>query len=829
MSYLYTYRARTPSIPAPAPVTPYALIERVAPEETTMNAATPHPTPESADRRLTRREYARAEQFLPENVAPFIYDAYVRPSWIKGSDRFWYRAHRPTGTEFVLVDPARGSGEPAFDHARLAAALSRAMDTAYTPADLPFAEIDFVDSRTLRIEVGEQSWICSLESYACSRDETWTKRNGDETASPDGTWAAFARDDNLYVRSLPSGEERQLTTDGESWYGYAAKPEGRGTTIADKLLGRRYPPVILWSPDSKRLVTQRLDERQVAEMHLTQTTALGQRQRPLLHSFRYPQVGDEHLPMAELILIDIASGTTTPVRYEPLPATYMSPIEARRVWWSKDGRHLYVVHHERGHRALHLLEVDATTGEARTLRTESSTTPVDLAQTPFDRPNAHILASGEIVWYSARDGWAHLYLYAAGGDAAAEAPDSYQLTSGPWAVFEIAHVDEEHRRVYFLAGGREDGHDPYFRHLYRVRRDGTDLELLTPEDADHAVTFSPSGTFFIDARSRVDMAPVTVLRSSEGRIICTLEEGDVTMLRSLGWRFPERFTVKARDGVTDLYGVIVRPTTFDPEQTYPVLDSIYPGPQVLRTPKRFAGGQGPGRQAAQWLWQEQALAEVGFVVIAIDGQGTPYRSRAFMEVAYGERFGEAGGLADHVAGIRQLAARDPSLDLDRVGIYGHSGGGYASARALMKFPDFYKVAVSSAGNHDQRGYLAAWGERYIGLPDGNNYQDQVNAHLARQLRGKLLLVYAGLDDNVPPALTMQLIDALMQANKDFDLLVLPHCDHAFIDFREGREVYEARLRVNPYFIRRRWDFFVQHLLGAQPPEDYVIGAPPNWG
>jgi dipeptidyl aminopeptidase/acylaminoacyl peptidase len=462
---------------------------------------------------------------------------------------------------------------------------------------------------------------------------------------------------------------------------------------------------------------------------------------------------------------------------------------------------------------------DATTGQTRTVHTESSETEIDVTPTPFiEAPNARILGDGnEFVWYSTRDGWGHLYLHdGESGDL------KCQLTSGPWAVHEIKHLDEEGRWIYFVAGGREEGRDPYLRHLYRVRLDGSDLSLLTEEDADHAITFSPSGQYVVDEYSRVDMVPVTVLRSADGRIIRTLEMGDISQLQSLGWRFPERFSVKARDGVTDLYGVITRPTTFDPAKSYPVIDSIYPGPQIIKTPKRFPAGLDQTGHQRQWVWHDQALAELGFIVITIDGQGTPYRSKAFLDVAYGDKFGEAGGLADHIAGLRQLASREASFDLNRVGIYGHSGGGYASARALMTFPDFYKVAVSSAGNHDQHGYVADWGERYIGLADDNTYRDQANFHLAGNLKGKLLLIFGGLDDNVPPALTSQLIDALMAANKDFDLLALPHCDHSFVDLREGRETYESGLRENPYFVRRLWDYFVRHLLGAEPPQGFSI-------
>jgi dipeptidyl-peptidase 4 len=505
----------------------------------------------------------------------------------------------------------------------------------------------------------------------------------------------------------------------------------------------------------------------------------------------------------------------TPVQHPPLLSNYRSPIEFQRLWWDADAAQVHLLDESRDYREVRLITIDAVSGAARERLTETGASHVELAPIPFfESPNVRFLHGGtEFIWYASRDGWGHLYRYAADSGELKN-----QITSGPWIVHQVVRVDEETGWVYFLAGGREGGRDPYLRHLYRVMLDGTGLTLLTPEDADHQVTFSPSGQYFVDAFSRVDLATTSILRSASGQLVCPLEEGDVTQLHGLGWNFPERFSVKARDGVTDLYGVIVRPTNYDPTRSYPVLDSIYPGPQITRTPRRFASPDAFG-----WLWQEQALAELGFIVVTIDGPGTPFRSKAFIDQAYGERFGEAGGLADHIAGLRQLAARDPSLDLNRVGIYGHSGGGYASARALMKFPDFYKVAVSSAGNHDQQGYIAVWGERYIGLLEGERYRDQSNYHLASNLRGKLLLAYGALDDNVPPTLTLQLVDSLIAANKDFDLLILPHCDHRFMDLRAGRAAYEGGGDIHPYFVRRRWDYFVRHLLGAEPPGEFEIG------
>ncbi|HUY99679.1 MAG TPA: prolyl oligopeptidase family serine peptidase, partial [Thermomicrobiaceae bacterium] len=381
----------------------------------------------------------------------------------------------------------------------------------------------------------------------------------------------------------------------------------------------------------------------------------------------------------------------------------------------------------------------------------------------------------------------------------------------PWTVRDVVHLDEAGGWLYFTAGGREPARDPYFRHLYRCRLDGTDLSLLTPEDAEHSVTVSPSGRFFLDTHSRVDLPPVTVVRAADGAHVLTLEEADVAGLLARGWRFPERVRVTARDGVTPLYGMLIRPSGYDPARRYPLLDAIYPGPQTIRTPKGFP-------DAASGFWQDQALAELGFVVVTLDGRGTPYRWKAFHDAAYGERFGEAGGLGDHVAGLRQLGERDGSLDLERVGIYGHSGGGYASTRALLSFPDFYRVAVSSAGNHDQRGYNASWGERWIGPYEAEVYALQDNIARAGQLQGKLLLVHGELDDNVHPSLTLRLVDALIAADKDFDLLIIPHTNHGLFDTRRGLAAQERYLsQGHPYFVRKRWDYFVRHLLGAEPP------------
>ncbi len=765
---------------------------------------------------VTGADYARAEQFLPWNATKLIFNAEVRPHWIAESDRFWYRHTGRGGPSFRVVDPATGRSEPAFDHVRLAAALSQAAEKPYLHTALPFEVIEFVnDERAIRFDVADNTWECDLTTYQCVPGEK-AEQSKAEVRSPDGRWAAFVRDHNLFLREVASGAERQITTDGKQHNAYAALPGSSLSAVTDRVIGKPAVPALQWSPDSTKFVTYRLDERKVRDMHLLQSVPTDGSAHPTLHPYRYPLVGDANVPHAHLLVVDAASESVTPLLTEPLAAmTRSTPFEQRNVWWSNDSTRVLAISQRRGHRSVALQVADAATGTSGTILEEEGPSHVYPHHVPMVNTNVHEVGTTEAVtWWSQRSGWGHLSLY----DVATGMMKT-DLTAGAWTVRDTPHVDAEKGWVYFTAGGREEGRDPYYRHLYRCTLDGADLTLLTPEDADHSVTFSPSGAYFVDTHSRVDLPPVSVLRKADGTLVVKLEEADITALTEMGWRFPERFSVKARDGVTDLYGCIFRPTNYDPARRYPVLDSIYPGPQTIHTPKTFGGGESGGRN----FWQDQALAELGFIVVNIDGMGTPYRSKAFVDVAYGTNFGEAGGLTDHITGLKQLAARDPSLDLDRVGIYGHSGGGFASAHALLAFPDFYKVAVSSAGNHNQMGYLAGWGERYIGMPEGDNYAGQINAALAHNLKGKLLLVHGELDDNVHPSLTMQLVDALIAANKDFDLLIIPFTNHGFFDLRWGLAGAERFVSLShPYFVRKRWDYFVTHLLDATPPAGYAV-------
>jgi dipeptidyl aminopeptidase/acylaminoacyl peptidase len=470
---------------------------------------------------------------------------------------------------------------------------------------------------------------------------------------------------------------------------------------------------------------------------------------------------------------------------------------------SPDASQLAFVSTSRDHKQETLRVASAADGAVRDVMEERVATQYESGQ---GAANWRFLpASNEVIWYSERSNWGHLYLY-----DLATGKLKNQITSGDFVVTALLRVDEKARMLYFVADGREKGRDPYFNHLYRVGFDGSGLTLLTPEDANHEVTFSPSGRYFVDRYSKADAAPVCVLRDAGGKLLAMLETADISKLLGAGWKAPERITVKARDGVTDLYGLMFKPTGLDTGKKYPIVNAIYPGPQ--------SGSLGVyGRSFAAARGDAQALSELGFIVVMIDGMGNPQRSKSFHDAYYGNMGDNT--LPDQVAGMRELAQRYPWIDIERAGIWGHSGGGYAAADAMFRYPDFFKVGVSEAGNHDNREYEDDWGERYQGLlsksGSGGNYDDQANENIAKNLKGHLLLAHGTMDTNVPPYNTLLVVNELIKANKDFDLLLLPNRHHGF-----GSE---------PYMVRRRWDYFVRYLMGAEPPKEYELKAPGGAG
>jgi len=757
---------------------------------------------------VTAADYARAEQFLGANATPLVSGTAGRPTWLPDG-RFWYRVSVPDGGEFVLVDPARRRRAPAFDHLRLAEALGTATGRELEAADLPIRTLDVSrDGRTLTVTLGPSGppfgppvragggdrWVCDLRAWRCAADTAAAAPRHDPprnaVPSPDGAKAAFIRDHNLWVRDLTTGEDRQLTTDGVKDFGYATNNAG---------WVKRDSPVVTWSPDSRRIATFQHDGRGVGEMYLVSTNV----GHPRLEAWRYPLPEDSVIFRIHRVVIDVDRAAV--VRLQMPPDQHRSMVSDHvacgdglcDLLWYPDGSALAFVSSSRDHKHAWVRVADAATGAVRTLFEESAATQIGDASAT---ENWHLLPkTNELIWWSQRDNWVHLYLY----DLATGRLRN-RITTGDGNVVAVVHVDEDARTVYFTGQGREPGRDPYFRHLYRVGLDGRGLTLLTPENADHTIGMAPGGRWFTDTYSTPTTPPVSVVRDRNGRVVLPLERADISRLVATGWRPPTPITMKGRDGATDIYGLMYTPSRLDSTAKYPIIDYIYPGPQ--------SGSVGP-RSFTPARSDHQALAELGFVVVAIDGMGTPGRSKAFHDTYYGDMGDNT--LPDQVTGIRQLAARYPWIDLDRVGIWGHSGGGFATGAAMFRYPDFFKVGIAESGNHDNRNYEDDWGERYQGLlvreGDGDNYADEANQTHAANLKGKLLLAHGGMDGNVPPYNTYLVVEALIRANKDFDLLIFPNAGHGY-----GRD--------SQYMMRRRWDYFVRHLLGAEPPKEYEIGA-----
>ena len=732
----------------------------------------------------TLQDYERAQQFLAGNVRHLVVDGTVFPNWIWKTSRFWYRKEAAGASQFILVDPEKNTSGPAFDHARLAAALSRAMRHPVQPTALPFQSFEFTeDGSGIRFEADNAQWTCKLADYTCTREEV-KQPDPYVRISPNGRWAAYVKDHNLYLRDTTTGTILQLTRDGVAGDDYATPLPSLRTLVEQGTENPRERAGVSWSPDSSKLVTYRMDSRNAGKFTSLQFVPPDQL-RPKAYTVVYPLPG-EVLPQAEPIIFDIQTGKQIEVKTKPLEMQFQGGPFFE---WLPDSQHFYYEHDLRGEKRIEVREVDAATGEQKVLVQESAETYVDPGETFF-----RLIHDGdEILWSSERSGWNQLYLYN-GKTGLLENP----VTQGGWVVRQISYLDEKARQVYFLASGREKDEDPYLTHLYRANFDGSGLQLLTPGNANHTVSFSPDGRYFVDNYSRVDLPGESVLCRADGSTVRVLERTDDSALLKTGWKYPIPFQGKAGDGKTDLYGLIWRPTNFDPSKKYPVIEQVYTGPQGFFVPKSFRG---------TYFGSEQSIAELGFVLVMVDGRGTTGRSRAFHEYSYRNL---GGAFADHVAMIKQMSAKYPYLDLSRVGIYGTSAGGYGSAHAILQFPEFYKVCVSTSGDHDARLDKAWWNELYQGYPVEKDYAEQANASLASRLEGHLLLIHGDVDDNVHPVETMRLVDALMTANKKFDMLFVPNMFHG----DSGPHAH--------YVTLRRWDYFVQYLLGVTPPKDFEI-------
>ena len=758
----------------------------------------------------TAADYERA-QALRNKFQALAINIPDRVNWIEKTSRFWYRKSVKGGNEFVLVDAETLTRKPAFDHERLAASLSAATGEKLTALTLQLGSLAFVDAESaIQFVAGGSTWKCDLSDYSCKKtgpapqgpqlrppsedapeefgndvydgmtdlspqqgqqqrrpDSGQTPENQTSKASPDGKWEALIQNFNVFVRPKGKIEGFGLSLDGS---------EGNYYTLAS----------ITWSPDSKRLVAYRVRPGYRRQVHYVESSPSDQVQPK--HSTRdYAKPGDA-LDMAQPVLFEVETRKQLVIDNSLFP----NPFSLSNSAWWKDSRAFTFEYNQRGHQVYRVIEVDAATGKARAVISEEPQTffsyrPLlgNLRETGT-RYRSDLGDGKEIIWASERDGWRHLYLY-----DGATGKVKGQITKGNWIVRAVNKIDEEKRQIWFEASGMYAGKDPYFTHYYRINFDGSGLTALTEADGTHSVFYSSDMKYYVDLWSRVDLAPIAELRRAEDKkLLLELERSDVSELTKAGWRAPEVFTAVGRDGKTDIWGIIIRPMNFDPSKKYPVIENIYAGPQGSFTPKSFSAYS-----------PMQSLAELGFIVVQIDGMGTANRSKSFHDVAW-KNLGDAG-FADRILWHKAAAARYSHYDIGRVGIYGTSAGGQSSTGGLLFHPEFYKAAVSNSGCHDNRMDKVWWNEQWMGWPLGPHYAKSSNVDNAYRLEGKLLLVVPEMDTNVDPASTLQVVNALIKANKKHDLLFVPSAGHG---------------AGGPYGTRLLYDFFVHQLLGVEPPD-----------
>lgn len=749
---------------------------------------------------LTDSDYARAEQMLAPYRARRVPGSSIQPQWLSEGRRFWYQV----GTRFVLVNVDDATRRDSFDHDRLAAALSVASRHPVIADDLPITAVEFGDS--LQFSAFGSQWAWSDGAGTCTRLDGDAPNPFGEVESADKSWVAFRRDGNIWVRAVGerNGEQEfALTDDAEPEFDYGGLPDATGARALMRLLG--LPPLfhVSWSPDSTRILVQRIDQRDLPELVLVESSPLDGG-RPVEHRTRYPMPGEEAQATMSWTILDVRDRTV--VRQQDEPTTITHPTAIVNAWWSgkageagaSEATGRYVVHffhQSRDARTLELRRLDPTSGATTTLISEIGETRVDATPQLGDPPMAQVLESGEILWWSQRDGWGHLYLYSADGQQVT------QVTMGQWLVRKVLWVDEERRQLWFLAGGLLE-HDPYVRQICRINLDGSGFTRLTDDHLDHDAVSPPEGGYLVDRASTSSQPARSEVLDGDGHVMVELESPGVTALEALGWSPPERFRATAADGKTPIYGLLWRPHGFDPKKRYPVIEHVYPGPQNFRAGPSFN---------EMHFGEPEAYAALGFAAVAIDGRGTAGRSKAFHDHSYGD-LGNAGALDDHIAAIRELGQRYPWLDTGRVGITGQSAGGFAAARAVLMYPEFFRVAVAVSGNHDNGVNLTMWAEHYHGDVSDEGKRAISNVPLAENLHGKLLLIHGELDDNAHTHQTMRLVDALIKADKDFDMVIIPGAEHALV----GRQ---------HYFLRRTWSYFVRHLHGTEPPSYRLAPLP----
>lgn len=721
---------------------------------------------------LTPDDYKKAREVNQKFGDKMLYGN-IRPEWIGETHWFFYQTRTEKGMEYFLVNADAATKTIAFDAVRLAGQLTKETGKPVKPDGLQFRRLVFSDDlKSISFGYEGFNWTYDLKKNTLTKGEAlpqwpgfgsrnWSESRdeleGKPVVSPDSTREAFIQDFNVWVSDRGGKNKIRLSNDGTAGFYYSS--------------------YMHWSPDSKKLVAIRFRPATKHMINYIESSPADQVQ-PKYSSIEYTKPGDE-LPhqVPTLFLVDQKKQFYTDDRL------FDKQFDIGWFEWRKDSRAFTFEYNQRGHQVYRVLELNSSDGAIRTLIEETSPTFICYSG---KRYRNDVKDGEEIIWASERDGWNHLYRYNGKSGTLLN-----QVTNGDWVVRNVLFVDEANKQIYFNGSGKEPGMDPYFINTYRVNFDGSNLVRLTDSPGNHQVTFSPDHTLFVDTWSTLSEPPVTVLRkASDGSVLMELEKADISQLVAAGWKAPEVFVAKGRDGKTDIWGIIVRPLNFDPAKKYPVIESIYAGPQDSYVPKSFSPGS-----------SLQPYAEMGFILVQMDGMGTSNRSKAFHDVAW-KNLGDAG-FPDRILWIKAAAEKYPYMDTTRVGIYGTSAGGQNSTGAVLFQPDFYDVAVSSCGCQDNRMDKIWWNEQWMGYPVDKSYETSSNVVNAKNLKGKLLLIVGEMDKNVDPASTMQVVDALIKANKEFEMLVVPGMGHS---------------SGGPYGDRRRLDFFVRHLLGQTPPD-----------
>ena len=729
----------------------------------------------SAQDEITVDDYNRAVGYMYENYHnKKVFNLYIQPNWFADSTGIWYVNQSIENKKFLKIDLPNLNRSDLFDHHRLAAILSDSLGEEIKANDLPISTVEYKSPTELLINVKGKKFILNTETYTLNKPTEEEKSNEHEEYSPDKKWIAFAKDYNLYIKSAETEEVKQLSKHGEkgyeyaSWYGWDDVMEGEDFKRPEHF-------GVEWSENSEWIFANICDLRTAKKMYLLDWS-IDTLYRPKLLSYYRGSPGDTGMIYMDPVFFNINSGKE--IKPDLPRSTHINNVSVR---WSKTPGKVFLERQSRGYQNIYIYTFDLKTEQLETIYSETSTTNIDNFTYELAEKN------NRMFFLSEKSGWRQLY----GLDLTSKKEN--MITEGEFYVNSIERIDEDAQKIFFLASGKERGRNPYYQHLYSVSFNGKDLKLLTKEDRNHVISISPDGNYFIDNSSTVNIPTTTALRSTAtGEIRIELGHADVTALK--GWNPPEIGTAIAHDGKTIIYGAIWKPINFNASSTYPVIEMSYTGPHTQMFPKDFSRAL-----------SLQSYAELGFVVIVVDGLGSSGRSKQFHNYSY-KNLG--GNLEDHVGAIKQLGKRYSWIDTTRVGIFGHSAGGYDAAHGVLAYPDFYKVAVASSGDHDHRMEKAWWPEMYMGWPVDSAYQLQSNITMAGNLTGKLLIVHGGIDENVNPSATFKLAEALIKADKQFDMIILPSQRHGY----QGDHL--------KYFTKVRWNYFVEHLRGVEPIWDF---------